>query len=303
MALQSYVHKKPVQIDVVIVNYNSTSYLIECISSLYTAAKGVASLDICVFDNGSSDSVGRIKGSYPQVCLVCNRENIGFARAVNKAMGLGKAGYVLVLNPDTRVDKEFFARMIKYMEANSDVGILGPRIYDSRGRIQGSARKFPTFRNAVFGRTTLFSRLFPNNPGTLTSIPAYSCRDGRAMDVDWVSGACMVVRKKAVNQVGGLDEKFFMYWEDADWCRRMRQNQWRVVYCPDCSIVHYTGVSSRKNLIKSILEFHKSAYYLFCKSSDDARPGLLKGIVFSALFFRAYVLIMMQVIPGFKRIR
>jgi hypothetical protein len=290
-------------IDVVIVNYNSTSYLLDCISSMHRATPEGVKIRICVFDNASEDGVCRIKGQFPEVDLLCSRKNIGFARGVNYAMARGGAPYVLVLNPDTSVDSFFIKEIIEFMEKNQDIGIVGPKILDSSSRIQGSARRFPNAKTALFGRSTFLSRLFPNNSQTRINIPAYSCKDCKPIDVDWVSGACMIVRRKAVEQVGMLDERFFMYWEDADWCRRMREHGWRVVFFPGCQIVHYTGVSSRKNFMQSILEFHKSAYYLFCKSAGQPPSRVLKGMVFSALIMRAYILIMMKMILGLKRIR
>ena len=291
------------QIDIVIINYNATSFLLDCLSSIYQAMEANRGFRIFVFDNASADQVSRIKRRFPDVTLVCSQTNVGFSKAVNHAVGLGHAPYVLILNPDTCIRKSFFAPIIRYMEAHPEVGILGPKIFDGRGRVQGSARTFPTAGTALFGRSALLSRLFPNNRYTAKQILAKGDRVEQPMDVDWVSGACMMVRRNAIESVGMLDENFFMYWEDADWCRRMRQNQWRVVYFPQCALIHYTGVSSRKNSIQANFEFHKSAYYLYCKSVGNSNRRFLKGFVFSALLMRAYIKLMIIMAADLKRIR
>ncbi len=289
-------------IDIVIVNYNATACLLACLASIYREAGRSGDIRIFVFDNASGDGVGRIKRRFPEVDLFCGDTNIGFSRAVNHAIGLGSAPYVLILNPDTCIREPFFEAMTGFMEAHPDVGVLGPRIFDGRGRVQGSARAHPTAGTALFGRSTLLTRLFPNNRYTARQVLAGDGRIGRPTDVDWVSGACMLVRRAAIESVGLLDERFFMYWEDADWCRRMREKRWRVVYFPQSELLHYTGVSSRKNSIRANLEFHKSAYHLFCKSAGNSNRRFFKGLVFSALLLRAYVKIMMTMASGLKRI-
>jgi len=288
--------------DIVIVNYNATACLLECLASIYQEMAPGRRIRIIVFDNASTDRVCRVKRRFPDVELVCSHCNVGFSKAVNHAIGLGNAPYVLILNPDTCIRKPFFESMIRFMEAHPDVGILGPKIFDGRGRVQGSARTFPTAGTALFGRNALLTRLFPNNRFTARQILAGGDPMARPTDVDWVSGACMLVRRTAIDAVGMLDEGFFMYWEDADWCRRMQENRWRVVYFPQSELVHYTGVSSRKNSIQASLAFHKSAYYLFCKSAGNSNRRFLKGFVFSALLMRAYIKIMITMAAGLKRI-
>jgi len=289
-------------IDIVIVNYNATGYLLDCLSSIYQAMGDSKDARIIVFDNASIDGVGRIKHRFPKVELIRSPTNIGFAKAVNHAIRLGFAPYVLILNPDTCIRKPFFESMMDFMEAHPDAGILGPKIFDEKGRVQGSARTFPTAGTAFIGRTALLTQLFPNNRHTARQILARDGGGEQPMDVDWVTGACMLVRREAIGSVGMLDEHFFMYWEDADWCRRMQQNRWRVIYFPKSELVHFTGVSSRKNAIQASLEFHKSAYYLFCKSAGNSNRRFLKGFVFSALLLRAYIRIMMTMAEDWKRI-
>jgi len=276
-------------IDIIIVNYKSTALLMGCIKSIYEAAAGIR-INVFVEDNDSRDGVEEIESVYPEVVLTIHPYNMGFGRAINHALQRSSSPYVLILNPDTVVEKGFFSTALDYMEANPKVGVLGPQILDHDGSIQGSARKFPTPLTALFGRKSLLTRAFPNNRITRENILTTRSDGWNPMEVDWVSGACMVVRRTAIREVGLLDSRFFMYWEDADWCRRMWQAGWRVIYYPRIRIVHYVGASSEKNVFRSVLEFHKSCHLLFKKYVS---PGFrfFTSIAFWLLIFRFFFVI------------
>ena len=202
---------------------------------------------------------------FPKAILSKNSYNMGFSKAANNALKESTAPYIVLLNPDTYVTHGFFERVLRYMEENPDVGIIGPKILNRDGSVQGSARSFPTPLTAFFGRNSLLTRWFPNNRITRQNMLTTGSDGVSPMGVDWVSGACMVVRKNAIEDVGLMDERFFMYWEDVDWCKRMRRSRWKVVYLPQATIVHYVGGSSDKLVIRSVFEFHKSCYRLFDK--------------------------------------
>lgn len=289
-------------LDIIIVNYNSTAYLLECLRSIYMSLGTTIAANVYVFDNASEDNVNLLKQKFPQVFLSKNRRNIGFAKAVNYSISKTGAPNILLLNPDTLVGKNFFKSMLDFMETNPDVGIAGPKIYESDGTIQGSARSFPTLMTAFFGRNSLMTKFFPDNRLTRKNILNCADNGDTPINVDWLSGACMMVRRKAVDAVGLLDENFFMYWEDADWCRRMIQKDWRVVYYPEASIIHFSGKSSDRNLIKSVIEFHKSAYYLFKKYNQDPF-GIKRMIVMMGLGARAcFLLLLHSIRRRYKRI-
>lgn len=275
---------EPKLIDVIIVNYNSTDCVLNCIASLKEELKDLPG-NILVQDNASKDNVDRITDCFPEVFLFKNRINRGFASAVNQALEISFSSYVILLNPDSFVQKGFLKPILNYFEDNPDAAILGPKILDDDGKVQGSARSFPTPLTAFFGRKSLFTRLFPNNPITSSNVLTTQSDGVTPMTVDWVSGACMVIRRTAIEEVGLFDERFFIYWEDADWCRRMWGAGWKIVYFPRSSVIHYVGVSSDQLLIRSLFEFHKSVYLLFDKYN---RPSfwLLKFLIMSGLFFR-----------------
>jgi len=279
-------------LDIVIVNFNSTDFLLPCLKSVYEALEEVPA-QIIVQDNGSGDGVSRVKAMFPQVKLSKNIHNIGFSKAVNKGLKEGNSPYVVLLNPDTYVPLRFFERVLRYMEENPGVGIMGPRLLNIDGSVQGSARSFPTPLTALFGRNTFLTKWFPGNRMTRRNLVTIGSDGVSPMEVDWISGACMVVRRQAVNEVGLMDERFFMYWEDADWCRRMKESGWKVVYFPQASVIHSVGGSSEKLLVRSVLEFHKSCCHLFKKHSPP-RFHYLMPLILPALGLRAMLVLASQ---------
>lgn len=271
-------------IDIIIVNYNSTSYLIDCLHSIYQTHEDLA-INIFVTDNSTNNDIIPLKKIFPQIQLTRNKKNLGFAAGTNQGIRRSCSKYILLLNPDTIVLDRFFGPIIDYMESYPDVGIAGPKILNSDGKVQGSARAFPNILTALYGRTSPLTRYFPNNRVSRSNIITIE-NDGKAPQlVDWLSGASMIVRRQAIEEVGLLDERFFMYWEDADWCKRMWENNWKVVYYPKVSVVHRVGASSSHRKLRSSFEFHNSVYRLFGKYADP-RFVVFKPLVFIALYLR-----------------
>jgi GT2 family glycosyltransferase len=276
----------PSNLQIIIVNYNSTDALRTCLASIQSGNPHFRP-NIWVWDNHSQDNPGRIRKQFSEVHLTENKKNIGFGAAVNKGLVQSDAPYAMLLNPDTALSEGFIDKVLDYMSANPDIGILGPKITDSDGSLQESARAFPNGLTGLFGRKSLLSRLFPNNTLTKKNLMAGAKSDKTMFEPDWVSGACMVVRKEAFEQVGPMDERFFMYWEDADWCRRMREQGWRVVYYPEVAVSHHAGRSSSTNPIRSSLEFNKSAYRLYAKYAKGCQKTFCP-LVFGLLAMRFY---------------
>jgi GT2 family glycosyltransferase len=287
-------------IDIVIVNFNSTDHLLRCLASIYDSPIGI-SAKIFVQDNASEDGVDRVLSMFPKVLLTKNSSNMGFSRAVNKGLRQGSAPYILLLNPDSLIEGSFFEEIFHYMEEKPEVGVLGPKILNPDGSVQGSARAFPNFFTGLFGRSSLLSRWFPNNLFTRRNVLTGGELKGISpVEVDWVSGACMVVRRKAVEAVGLMDEQFFMYWEDADWCARMRRKGWKVIYFPEPRVLHYVGASSSMRVFRSIADFHKSAYKLFYKYSEGWMRAL-SPLVAVALASRLILAIIMNKMGRFSK--
>ncbi len=279
---------------IIIVNFNSTEYVIQCLQAV---GKFISlNQNVLVIDNCSSDRPERIAEKFPKIKLVIQKKNIGFSAAVNKAIKISrKTEYLILINPDCEPKNNFIERCISFMDQNPDVGILGPKILDPDGCIQGSARSFPTPLTAIFGRKSPLTKLFPNNRVSCRNILTNNS-DGRSpMQVDWVSGACMIIRRKCLETVGGFDERFFLYWEDTDICKRFKDAGWKVVYYPPAEVVHHTGISSNTRPILSICHFHKSCYLLFKKYAKWPK-NLLEPVAILGLGFRCVVVVLLNLV-------
>lgn len=253
-----------ISVDVIIVNYNSTEYTLRCIESVLKNVK-IKQLRFIVVDNKSNDLPEKITETFPEVYLIKNPKNLGFGKAINIALKYTTSEYILLLNPDSEVKDRTFACIFDYLEMHTDISVAGPMVLDSDGSLQGSARRFPTAWTSIFGRKSPLTKLFPNNPITKKEFLCFNCDKDNAIDVDWVSGACMIVRRKTIKQIGGFDERFFLYWEDTDLCKRIKESGGRVVYYPKTCIFHSVGKSSEKKAIGAILHFHISCFKLFGK--------------------------------------
>ena len=271
-------------LDVIIVNYNSTDASLACLKSIIGNCDGIDP-GIWVWDNKSKETPDAIRKLSPKVHLIENKKNIGFAAAVNRSLKRSNAPFVMLANPDTIFNKGCLAEVLAYFDQHPDVGVIGPRILNPDGSLQESARSFPNILSGFFGRTSLLTQLFPRNRISRYNLVSGNGNGKDPMSVDWVSGACMMVRRKAIEAVGGLDERFFMYWEDADWCRRMREKGWRVMYYSGVSVCHLVGESSRTRPLRSSLNFHTSAYRLYAKYAEGS-ARFLKPMVFGMLAVR-----------------
>lgn len=274
-------------IEVVIVNYNSTSHLLACLESVY-AALGPATR-VLVEDNASRDDPGRIRRRFPQAELTLHGRNLGFAAGVNNALARCAAPYVMLLNPDAALRPGGWLDILAHMEQNPRLGVVGPLILDPGGGVQGSARSFHSLHTAFFGRQALLTKWFPHNRLSRLNVLSRPGQDQGLQEVDWVSGACLLARRQAVLQVGGLDERFFLYFEDTDWCRRMWLAGWRVAYWPRAAVVHQIAASGGKRDLRPLWEFHKSCYRYLEKYALAQHPWLkppaaaLLGARFGAL--------------------
>ena len=272
-------------IDIIYVNYNSTDCLIASIASIYRYQPKAVHATIFVVDNASMDGVRRIRDRFPDVHLTINPHNVGFGAAINQALKFCHAPYIILLNPDSMACNEFLLTSIDYMEMHPTAGIVGPLIKDHGGGVQGSARAFPTPLTSLFGRNSPIAKLFPNNSITKANILTIGSDGITPLHVDWVSGACMVIRRRAIESVGGFDERFFLYWEDTDLCRRIKDAGWEIIYLPAAKVVHIGGKSSNTRPVFSNFHFHKSCYRLYDKYASWPY-SLLTPIAGMALMLR-----------------
>jgi GT2 family glycosyltransferase len=244
---------------VVILSYKRVDLLDDCLASLY-AAPTRCDLAVWVVDNASGDgSPDLVRERYPQAHLIVSPTNGGFScgnnLAVREIMAQGSADYVMLLNNDTVVPAGSLDAMVDYLEAHPEVGVVGPKLVLPDGSLDLACRRsFPT-PEVSFYRMTGLARLFPNSPRFARYNMTYLDPDVET-EVDAVVGACMLLRAPVIAEVGLLDEQFFMYGEDLDWCYRIKQYGWRVLYYPSAVVHHYKRASSTRRAIPSIRAFY-----------------------------------------------
>lgn len=226
-----------VDVSIIIVNYKTRGMVKQGLKSLRLARIRL-NYEVFVVDNGSRDGLPElVRADFPEARLVAFDRNAGFAAGNNAAMRKAKGKYVFVLNPDALVNEGSIEAMYAYMEAHPEIGVLGPKLAHPDGKRQESAHRFPSPWMPIYRRTPL-----GNLPEAKREIDRYFLRDldmRVPTDVDWVEGAAMFVRRAAIDKVGLFDERFFVYFEDTDWCRRFWNGGWKVVYHPGIEIVHY----------------------------------------------------------------
>lgn len=259
------------QVSVIIVSWNAREYLQGCLQSIRQTG-GELVREILVVDNASTDgSSEMVKAEFPDVTLIQSEENLGFARANNLAIARAQGTMLALVNSDVIVHEGCFQELASYLDAHSQVGVVGPKVTGGDGRLQRTCRRLPSFWNMVcesFGFDTMFSWS-----------PIFSGREMRHWDqsdlaeVEVLSGCFWLARAEAVQQVGGLDERFFFYAEDVDWCKRFRDARWKVVFVPQATATHFGGGSSINAPLKYSIEMLRANLGYWQKYYG--RPGRL----------------------------
>jgi len=285
-------------LSVVIVSWNVSDLLRRCLRSVHkvgTDSAGGQTADsdswreVIVVDNASSDdSVEMVRGQFPEVQLIVNRSNRGFPAAVNQGIETSRGHYVLVLNPDTEILGDALTELVLFADQHPDIGMIGPQLLNADGSLQSSRRRFPTLATAFVESTWLeFAALDVQSTalGERATAPLrrllerYRFADRPAaatQDVDWITGAAMLARREAIDDVGLMDEGYFMYSEELDWCRRFREAGWRVVYLPAAQIVHHVGKSSEQAVPMRHIHFQTSKIRYFRKYHGPIAAGTLR---------------------------
>jgi GT2 family glycosyltransferase len=273
-----------VPVAVLIVNYRSYDALSRCLASL---ADQLAPGDEVVVVDHESDRprLADALKACPGAIAAPGADNAGFAAGVNRAARLSRAEYLLLVNPDTvfMPATPVVRGLEAWLEAHADTGVVGPRILNTDGTVQPSARRFPGWATAFGGRTTWLTRNFPDNWLTRRDLVG---RDATASaDVDWMSGACLMTPRRVFDQLGGLDESFFLYWEDADYGYRLAAAGLRRTFLPALVVRHAGGASAAADRPRAIRTFHRSAYTLHCKHAG-LLGRLAAPVVGAALWLR-----------------
>ena len=259
-----------VDLSIVILSWNVRDLLRRCLQSV----GGRLALKVIVVDNASSDgSAEMVRAEFPGARLIVNQTNRGYTGGNNDGIAAATGRYVLILNPDTQVIGDALDTLVVYADAHPDVGVVGPQLINPDGGVQSSRRRFPTLITALFESTWLQS-IAPRS--VLRHYYVLDQPDDVVQEVDWVMGACLLVRREAIQQVGLLDEGFFMYSEEMDWCRRIKRAGWKIVYLPEARVIHYSGKSSDQVAAQRHIYFQTSKVRYFRKHHGAAAAGVLR---------------------------
>jgi GT2 family glycosyltransferase len=253
----------------ILVNWNTKGHILDALRSIADTVHGYR-YEIFVVDNGSRDgSAEAIRKAFPRVRLILSERNLGFALAVNQALDQAAGGYCVLLNSDARLMPGAIKTLAAYMEENQDVGIAGGQLMNANGSRQNSIAPFPSLATELLNKRLLrlfFPHRFPGKERDYT----------RPLDVDSLVGACIIVRCQAIVEVGRLDEGYFFFMEETDWCLRMKKQGWRVSFVPGARIVHMQGASAAQAKAEARIEYYRSRYRFFTKWHGRGTTALLK---------------------------
>lgn len=297
------------KLSIIIVSWNVKKVLTDCLGSIEENPASEP-FEIVLVDNASSDgAVEFVRNKFPDVVVIANSQNLGFAAANNQGIKKSQGEYILLLNPDTIVHLGSLDVLIEFMDKNEDVGICGPQLLNQDETIQSSVRCFPTFRGALYRHTAIKSLGLFKNEYKKWLMKSFDHKS--QMDVDQVMGAALMIRQSIIEDVGAMDEQFFMYYEEVDLCFRIKQAGWRVVFMPEVVITHLGGQSSgqipvRKRIIAmtSLLKFfrkHRGKYVTAVFNCLFKPSVILRDICDAAAASMAYLYGLIAMDKGRRR--
>jgi GT2 family glycosyltransferase len=271
------------QLSIIIVSWNAKRYLRECLNSI--KAFGNVGYEIIVVDNGSNDgSQGMVKDLFPEVKLICNAQNYGFAKANNIGIKESAGRYICLINSDVEVYENCLQRMIEYMDDNIGIGVLGPKTYNADGSLQRSCFEFPRPWN-MFCRALALDTMFPKIKIFSGRLMTYWAHD-EIKNVEILNGCFLMVRREVIEKVGALDETFFFYGEDMDWCKRIRDAGWHVVFYPKAEIIHYGGASSANSPVRFYVEMFRAELQYWTKHYGRCGNVIIIAIIWLHMLIR-----------------
>lgn len=250
-------------VSIIILNYNTSGLVKNCIKSIY---KHIGNLEheIIVIDNDSADKIGEmLKKRFPSVRFYKTGKNLGYGGGNNLGIKKAVGKYLVILNPDTVIIDKTFEKIYNFMDKDSSIGVIGPRLVSPNGETQHTRCRFPDFMMPIYRRTQLKNIKYIKN-----KIYKYTTRDvpySKTTDTDWVFGAFLFIRKSAIDVVGMFDEDFFLGFEDADLCKRFWDNNYRVVYFSDTKVIHYPHRFSKKNIFNKSVREHILSWLKYFK--------------------------------------
>ncbi len=253
-------------ISVVVISFNGMEFIEDCLATVQTSLENVGS-EILVVDNGSSDgAVELIESRYSNIQLIKNKSNLGFAKAVNQGIENSCGEYILLLNQDTRIIEDAIVKLAERMESDSNIGTIGPKYIGFDGKLQKACRAFPKYRDLIFTFLGL-SKLFPKSK-IFSSWKMGWFDHLQEAEVDQPMGAALMVKRSVLNEIGGFDEQFRIFFNDVDFCRRVKKAGYINLYYPSAVIEHYYGGSIKKIKPQMVMEWHGAIVRYFKKYSE-----------------------------------
>jgi GT2 family glycosyltransferase len=283
-----------VDLSILIVNYNGGELVDTCIASIYENPPS-GEFEIVFIDNASTDgSFERVREKFPDMVCQANEANVGLALAFNDALRLARGRYLMSLDNDTRILPGALDRLVEAMDADPGIGIGGSMLHNPDMSLQRTFRRKPSWLNAIFGRRSLITAIWPTNPISARYLMDEQLEAEEPFEVDWVSTAALAISRKAYETAGGLDEDFFVYWVDADWCARVKAAGFRIVAIPDSHIIHDENLKAKRRARKNtrmVKDFHRGAYLYYRKNHARARFHPMALFAWVALSTRANLMI------------
>ncbi len=277
-------------LSIIIVTWNSQEFIRNCLDSILISSGNLSS-EIIVVDNGSCDETAKIvEQLYPQVNLIQNKKNWGYAKASNQGIEEARREYILLLNPDTQVLEYALSLMYDFMEENSEVGALGPKLLNPEKSVQASCREFPTFSTLIWEFFGL-SRLFPRSRVFGRWRMGYFGFD-KPREVDQPMGSSLLLRRTTLEDVGVFDENFAMFFNDVDLCYRIKESGWKIYFYPEAKVIHYKGASTRKVKARMTWLSHLAFYKFFKKHKTGLVNRLLLLLFLIPLILSAWIRIL-----------
>jgi len=265
-----------VDLSIIIVNWNVKDLLRDCLASIQNNQENIE-LEVIVVDSASSDdSTEMVEKEFPWARLIKSDQNLGYPRGNNVGILASCGRNILILNPDTVILDDALAVMSDYLDNHIDVGALGPQLLNADGSIQSSRRRFPSLMTGLLESTWL-EDVAPQR--IMRSYYAKDMPDDQENDVDWVTGACLMVPRRIIDQVGLFDEGYFMYSEELDWCRRISEAGWRIVYLPQAKIIHHVGKSSEQAVTTRHINFQQAKLRYFRKHHGRIAAGSIRAVL------------------------
>lgn len=288
---------------IIITNWNTRDLLLGCLSSLPAASEGLSTRTVVVDNNSDDGSVEAVSSMFPDVEIIANRKNLGFSRANNLALlrYQDRARYLLLLNPDTVVSPDTFGNVISFMNDHPEAGIAGCKVVNPQGTLDWACKRSFLTPSLLFYKALGLDKRFPGSRHFGKYHLTY-LDENQIHEVDSVVGAFMMIRKECLKSVGVLDDSYFMYGEDIDFCFKTKENNWKIFYVPTTTIIHYKGQSTRKRSSRMIFHWYSAIDKFYRKRMAPRYSAVTNAVVWFGLHFMCGISLTANILRFNKRV-